>query len=63
MTRGASLGFGPFLQVDVGLWDADREPQLEVLTAQWVFSVVTDQRVDVGEVQVWSQVEVRTPPV
>lgn len=37
------------------------EAQLEVLASQWVLSVVLDQRLQVGEVEVGREIEVRHP--
>jgi len=39
------------------------EAHLEVLAAQRAFSVVLDQRVHAGKVQVWSQEEVSVCPL
>lgn len=47
----------------VGLWYSVSEAQFKVLAAQWIFSVVLDQGVHAGKVQVWRQEEVRVSPL
>lgn len=42
----------------IGLWYSVSEAQFKVLAAQRFFSVVLDQGVHAGKVQVWCQVEV-----
>lgn len=47
----------------VGLWYSISEAQLKVLAAQRSFSVVLDEGVHAGKVQVWCQVVVSVWPL
>lgn len=51
------------MKVHVGPWHKVREAQVEVMATEWVLSVVLDQSVHTGEVQVLRQKEYGVAPI